>query len=92
VTDSQANAMVEKLSEISGLLHELVARERPKPQRLLRLSEGAHFLHISVGQLRGLIQRGEIDVVRQSNGSRIPWLVDLEDLNRWIEKAKVNIG
>ena len=90
--DPETNSVVAKLDEIASLLRELVSRERPKPQRLLRLSEAARCLHISVNQLRTLIQNGELEIVRQSNGSRIPWLIDREDLNRWIEKAKVNIG
>jgi excisionase family DNA binding protein len=90
--NSEANPLLDKLEEIASLLRQLVATERPKPQRLLRLTEAAHYLHISVGQLRGLVQRGELDVVPQSAGSRIPWLVDRTDLDHWIEKSKVNRG
>ena len=90
--ESETNSVVERLDRIADLLAQLLAKERPKPQRLLRLSEGANYLHISINQLRSAIQRGEIDVVRQSAGSRIPWLVAIDDLNLWIEKNKVTLG
>ena len=93
MTELEANAkMLNRLDRIVELLGELASREHSKPRRLLRLVEGAHYLHISIGQLRNLIQRGEIDVIRQSNGSRIPWLVDRADLDRWVEKSKVTNG
>lgn len=92
MTEFETNPTLAKLDEIAGLLRELVSRERPKPQRLLRLREAAHYLHISVGQLRGVIQRGELAVVRQSDGTRAPWLLDRTDLDGWVEKSKVTIG
>ena len=88
--DVDTNPMISQLEEITSLLRELVRKERPKPQRLLRISEAAHYLHISVGQLRGLVQRGEIPIVRQSDGNRIPWLIDTRDCDAWIERAKTS--
>lgn len=53
--------------------------------RLLSLKTGAApYLGISYWSLRALIERGEIPIVRM--GRRI--LVDIEDLNSWIERNK----
>ena len=81
-------ALIERLDVLAGLLRQLVAREQPKPRRLLRVTEAAHYLHISRGQLRGLIQRGEIPVVKQSDGNHVPWLIDVKDCDAWIERSK----
>lgn len=81
--------MLGKLDEIASLLHELVARERPKPQRLLRLSEAARYLHVSTGTLRSIIQRDGLPVIKAGNGDgHVPWLIDRADLDAWIERNK----
>jgi excisionase family DNA binding protein len=92
--DCETNPTLDRLNEITSLLRELVSRDRPKPRRLLRLTEGAEYLHVSTGTLRAIIQRGELPVIRTgSNGDgRVPWLIDRADLDRWVEKTKATIG
>lgn len=87
--ENGANSTGEKLDLIASLLRQLVNRER-RPPRLVRIGEGAQYLGISKWQLRTLVQRGEIPIVQQSEGKHIPWLVDTEDLDGWIDRAKVD--
>lgn len=53
--------------------------------RLLRLKPAAGYLSLSVWSLRGMVQRGEIPVIHRANA---PWLVDVQDLDRWVEQNK----
>jgi excisionase family DNA binding protein len=86
--ENTANTVEGKLDEIIALLAKLVSTERPKPQRLLRVGEAARYLRLSPGSVRALIQRGELPVVRPSNGNHAPWLIDVKDCDAWIERSK----
>jgi excisionase family DNA binding protein len=57
-------------------------------KRLLRLKPAAAYLSISTAYLRRLIQRGELDVIRMDDGGHAPWLVDVRDLDEWVERTK----
>ena len=83
--------MLDKLDEILVALRELVRKENPKRQRLLRLVEAAEYLHVSTGTLRSIVQRGELSVIRtgSSGDGHVPWLLDVRDLDSWVEKRKV---
>jgi excisionase family DNA binding protein len=87
------NPVVAKLNEIVELLGELVSRERPKQRRLLRLSEAADYLHVSSGTLRSIVQRGELPVIRTGTNAdgHVPWLLDVRDLDLWIEQQKATL-
>ena len=74
----------DKLDQIAGLLKQLLAKERPQPRRLLRLSEAAAYLHISRGTLRAIVQRGELPIITPNENS--PWLLDRMELDHWIER------
>jgi excisionase family DNA binding protein len=56
------------------------------PARLMRVKAAAEYLAISVWTLRAIVQRGDLPVV--TPGANAPWLLDVEDLNRWIERNK----
>jgi len=58
-------------------------------RRLLRLKPAAEYLSMSPGKLRALIQAGEIPVVKY--GENAPWLIDVRDLDSWIERSKTNV-
>jgi excisionase family DNA binding protein len=58
-------------------------------RRLLRLKQAAEYLSMSTGKLRALIQAGEIPIVKY--GENAPWLIDVRDLNSWIERNKTSI-
>jgi excisionase family DNA binding protein len=55
-------------------------------RRLLRLKPAAEYLSISIWTLRAMIQRGELPVIKPSENA--PWLVDLNDLDAWIDRRK----
>jgi hypothetical protein len=58
-------------------------------KRLLRLKEGAVYLSLSTWQLRRVIQSGQVPVVRV--GPNAPWLVDIGDLDKWVDTHKETI-
>ncbi len=59
-------------------------------RRLLRLKDGAQYLSLSPGSLRRLIQAGELQVIRLAD-TGAPWLVDVRDLDGWIERTKTRL-
>jgi Helix-turn-helix domain len=63
----------------------MTPRENNSP-RLLRLKDGARYLSLSAWKLRGIIQRGELAVVKI--GPNAPWLLDVRDLDRWVDQHK----
>jgi excisionase family DNA binding protein len=54
--------------------------------RLMRVREAARYLAMSPGSIRAMVQRGELKAVMPGNNA--PWLLDVQDLNRWIETHK----
>ncbi len=54
--------------------------------RLLRLKPAAAYLSVSIWTLRAIIQRGELPVIKY--GANTPWLLDVRDLDSWIERHK----
>ena len=59
----------------------------PCRQRLLKVKEAATYLSISPWSLRKLVQGQEIPIVRLQD--RGPWLLDIRDLDRFIEGRKM---
>jgi excisionase family DNA binding protein len=55
-------------------------------RRLWRTERAAEYLGVSVWTLRKLIETGELPVVRYKENAK--FLVDLEDLDRFIERNK----
>ena len=64
-----------------------------KPQtsarRLLRLKEAAQYLCLSPWKLRNVIQAGQLPIVRCNENA--PWLLDVRDLDGWIERHKETV-
>jgi excisionase family DNA binding protein len=56
------------------------------PARLMRVKDASKYLAMSPGSVRALVQRGELPAVMPGNNA--PWLLDVKDLDRWIEKHK----
>jgi excisionase family DNA binding protein len=56
------------------------------PARLMRVKDAAKYLAMSKGGIRALVQREELPAVIPGNNA--PWLLDVKDLDRWIEKHK----
>jgi hypothetical protein len=88
MAESENSPILDRLDTIADLLRDIAAKERPP--RLLRLKPAAAYLSISVGALRGLIQKGEIEVVKVSeHGEHAPWLVDVRTLDEFIQRNKI---
>jgi excisionase family DNA binding protein len=91
MTESVTKAIEARLDAIIDLLGKLVLRERPKARRLLRLGEAAEYLHVSPGTLRGIIQRGELRIVKLGENGHSPWLLDVRDLDEWVNRTKTTV-
>lgn len=57
-------------------------------KRALRIKDAAAYLSVSPACLRNLVQKGELPIVKLCEGQRVPWLLDVEDLNRLVERRK----
>jgi len=55
-------------------------------KRLLRVREAAHYLSVSPWKVRRLVQEGLLPIIPQGDGA--PWLLDLRDLDAFIERHK----
>ncbi len=64
-------------------------KDSPISPRLLRLKLAAEYLGRSPKSLRAMIQRGELPVIKTEDHA--PFLIDLCDLNRWIENHKITL-
>jgi hypothetical protein len=87
----RSGTIAERLDEIISLLRTLISVERPKPSRLLRLKDAACYIAVSPWKLRGLVQNGEIPVVKNGDCAGGAWLLDLRDLDEWISRTKMTL-
>ena len=65
---------------------------KPKPnpeRRLVRVKSAADYLSVSKRMLRRFVQEGQIPIVQY--GENAAWLIDLNDLDRWIEEHKTTL-
>jgi excisionase family DNA binding protein len=58
-------------------------------RRLLRLRPASEYLSVSPATVRTLCQRGEIPIIRLTETGHAPWLIDVRDLDAWIERVKI---
>jgi excisionase family DNA binding protein len=58
----------------------------PLQSRLLTIKQAAEYLGVSISSVRRMIQKGEVPVVRY--GPNGPNLIDIRDLDKWIERRK----
>ena len=61
-------------------------RPQPSERRLFRLKEAARYLCLSPWKLRGIIQAGHLPIVKYAEN--VPWLLDVRDLDGWVERNK----
>jgi excisionase family DNA binding protein len=84
---AEAGAEKEGAQKVKMAREKITVRELPA--RLMRVKDASKYLALSPGSLRGLVQRGELPAVIP--GDNAPWLLDVEDLNRWIERHKQSL-
>jgi excisionase family DNA binding protein len=70
--------------EQSGIRPKWAVRGYAK--RLLRLKQGSEYLGLSRWTFRRLVHEGQIPILKTHHNA--PWLVDLRDLDAWVEKNK----
>lgn len=59
--------------------------------RLLDINDAGRYLSMSDKAVRELIQAGQLSYIQKIAG-RSPYLLDVRDLDRWIEKHKIMAG
>ncbi len=69
----------------------MTKRENNSARRLLRLRPASEYLSVSPATLRAIVQRGEIPVIRLTEGGHAPWLLDRMELDAWIERSKIRL-
>ncbi len=57
-------------------------------RRLLRLRPASEYLSISPAKLREIVQREGLPVIRLAENGHAPWLLDIRDLDSWVERTK----
>lgn len=62
---------------------------QPSAHRLLRLKQAAQYVSLSPWKLRKLVQDGQLPIVKY--GENTPWLLDVRDLDGWVERHKQTI-
>jgi excisionase family DNA binding protein len=67
-------------------------RQANSAKRLLRLKPAADYLSISPATLRGIIQRGELPIIKLTEAGHSPWLIDRVELDSWIERSKITLS
>lgn len=60
----------------------------PQQSRLLRCSQAARYLGIGTKAIRQLILNGQLPHIKMGEGSNSPFLLDVKDLDAFIEKNK----
>jgi len=65
-----------------------VQRGAEIPPRLLDIDDASRYLAMSDKGVRELITAGELPYIQKVAG-RSPYLIDIKDLDRWIEGNKV---
>jgi excisionase family DNA binding protein len=58
-------------------------------RRLLRLKDAAVYVSLSPWKLRKLVQDGQLPIVKY--GENTPWLLDMRDLDGWVERHKQTV-
>jgi excisionase family DNA binding protein len=66
-----------------------VQRGAEIPPRLLDVDDAARYLAQSDKGIRELITNGELPYIQKVPG-RSPYVIDIRDLDKWIERAKTS--
>jgi hypothetical protein len=74
------------LQEFTVVSAQTMTKPHPSVRRLLRLREAAQYLSLSPWKLRHIIQSGGLPIVKYNENA--PWLLDMRDLDGWVERNK----
>lgn len=65
-----------------------MTRRDNSARRLLRLRPASEYLSISPAKLRQIVQREGLPVIQLSENGHAPWLLDVRDLDAWVDRTK----
>jgi len=91
VTQSAKNSADDLLANVTELITHAVRRVQRGTEiapRLLDVDDAGRYLAMSDKAVRELITLGELPYIQKVPG-RSPYLIDIKDLDRWIEGSKV---
>ena len=80
--------VIKNVAELVSAALRRVQRGADIPPRLLDIQDSARYLSMSDKAIRELIAEGELPYVQKIPG-RSPYLLDVRDLDRWIERSKI---
>jgi excisionase family DNA binding protein len=86
--------IVEQVRELAGFAIRCVQRVQRGGEisaRLLDVDDAARYLGMSDKAIRELIADGELPYI-QKIPARSPYLLDVKDLDKWVEKNKIRAG
>ena len=86
-----ASKIVADVRELASHALARVQRGSLVSPRLLDIDDAARYLSMSDKAIRELIYQGDLAYVQKIAG-RSPFLIDIRDLDRWIEKNKIRAG
>jgi excisionase family DNA binding protein len=91
VTRDGNNSTDDLLTNVAELVMHAVRRVQRGAEiapRLLDVDDSARYLSMSDKAVRELISQGELAYIQKVPG-RSPYLLDIRDLDRWIERSKI---
>jgi hypothetical protein len=65
-----------------------MTRRDNSARRLLRLKPASEYLSISPAKLRQIVQTAGLPVIRLEENGHAPWLLDIRDLDAWVDRTK----
>jgi excisionase family DNA binding protein len=69
----------------------MTKRDNSAARRLLRLRPASEYLSVSPATVRTLCQQGAIPIIKLTESGHAPWLIDVRDLDDWIERMKMRL-
>ena len=91
MTQGASNSADDLLASVAELVSHAVRRVQRGaeiPPRLLDVDDAGRYLAMSDKAVRELITLGELPYIQKIPG-RSPYLIDIKDLDRWIEGSKL---
>ena len=59
------------------------------PPRLLKVKQAASYLGTSDKNVRRMVIAGEFPFIQRTRGTHSPFLIDIQDLDIWVEAHKI---
>jgi hypothetical protein len=85
---SETDKIVKNIEELTSRAVGRVQRSAEIPPRLLDIQDSGRYLGMSDKAVRELIAEGQLPYIQRVPG-RSPYLIDVRDLNCWIERSKI---